>query len=176
MTRRLFRTWAIWLLPLLVAKLFVPVGFMLALDANGLHFVFCPAQGPAPTQVVALASAATDVRHTASAGGESVHSGHAAHAMHADVADLDAVHQVGAGAAGHASHDASGGVYHGEDGTRLDIPCPYALAAVALVLGVPQLVATLTDAGTAPIVARSIFLPGIGPERADQIRGPPAYS
>jgi hypothetical protein len=45
MNRRLFRKWARWLLPLLVARAFLPVGFMLATQADGLQLVFCPDQG-----------------------------------------------------------------------------------------------------------------------------------
>jgi len=44
--RRLFRKWARWLLPLLVARAFLPVGFMLAAtQADGLQLAFCPDQG-----------------------------------------------------------------------------------------------------------------------------------
>ena len=46
MNRRLFRKWARWLLPLLVARAFLPVGFMLATtQADGLQLAFCPDQG-----------------------------------------------------------------------------------------------------------------------------------
>jgi hypothetical protein len=44
MNRRLFGKWARWLLPLLVARAFLPVGFMLAADADGLQLAFCPDQ------------------------------------------------------------------------------------------------------------------------------------
>lgn len=45
MNRQLFRKWARWLLPLLVARAFLPVGFMLATtQADGLHLAFCPDQ------------------------------------------------------------------------------------------------------------------------------------
>lgn len=46
MNRRLFRKWARWLLPLLVARAFLPVGFMLATQADGLQLAFCPDQAP----------------------------------------------------------------------------------------------------------------------------------
>jgi hypothetical protein len=46
MNRRLYRKWARWLLPLLVARAFLPVGFMLATtQADGLQLAFCPDQG-----------------------------------------------------------------------------------------------------------------------------------
>ena len=45
MNRRLYRKWARWLLPLLVARAFLPVGFMLATSqADGLQLAFCPDQ------------------------------------------------------------------------------------------------------------------------------------
>ena len=45
MNRRLYRKWARWLLPLLVARAFLPVGFMLAsTQADGLQLAFCPDQ------------------------------------------------------------------------------------------------------------------------------------
>ena len=47
MNRRLFRKWARWLLPLLVVRAFLPVGFMLATSqADGLQLAFCPDQAP----------------------------------------------------------------------------------------------------------------------------------
>jgi hypothetical protein len=47
MNRRLFKKWARWLLPLLVARAFLPVGFMLATtQADGLQLGFCPDQAP----------------------------------------------------------------------------------------------------------------------------------
>ena len=64
MNRRLFRKWARWLLPLLVARAFLPVGFMLATQADGLELAFCPDQAPI---VQGLDRAATG------------HAGHAGH-------------------------------------------------------------------------------------------------
>jgi hypothetical protein len=46
MNRRLFRKWTRWLLPLLVARAFLPVGFMFSVDADGLQLAFCPDQAP----------------------------------------------------------------------------------------------------------------------------------
>jgi DUF2946 family protein len=47
MNRRLFKKWARWLLPLLVARAFLPVGFMLvSSQAEGLQLGFCPDQAP----------------------------------------------------------------------------------------------------------------------------------
>jgi hypothetical protein len=41
MKRRLFQRWTIWLLPLLLARAFVPTGFMLSAHAGELSLVFC---------------------------------------------------------------------------------------------------------------------------------------
>lgn len=47
MNRRLYRKWARWLLPLVVARAFLPVGFMLVTSqADGLQLAFCPDQAP----------------------------------------------------------------------------------------------------------------------------------
>jgi hypothetical protein len=47
MKRRLYKKWALWLLPLLVARAFLPVGFMLvSSQADGLQLSFCPDQAP----------------------------------------------------------------------------------------------------------------------------------
>jgi hypothetical protein len=41
MKRRLLQRWAIWLLPLLLARAFVPAGFMLSAQAGELSLIFC---------------------------------------------------------------------------------------------------------------------------------------
>lgn len=41
MKRRHLHRWAIWLLPLLLLRAFVPTGFMLTADASGLSLVIC---------------------------------------------------------------------------------------------------------------------------------------
>ena len=67
MNRRLFRKWARWLLPLLVARAFLPVGFMLATtQAEGLQLAFCPDQAP-----IVQGHAAHD--------GQAAHQGHVGH-------------------------------------------------------------------------------------------------
>lgn len=64
MNRRLFRQWARWLLPLLVARAFLPVGFMLAADADGLQLAFCPDQAPIVQSVDHAAGHATHDGHS----------------------------------------------------------------------------------------------------------------
>ena len=69
--RRRPHRWAAWLLPFLVARLFVPTGFMLSASATGLGIALCPGYAPLPEPVRAP-SAAHD--HAAM--------GHGAHGMH----------------------------------------------------------------------------------------------
>ena len=71
MNRRLFRKWARWLLPILVARAFLPVGFMLAADSDGLQLAFCPDQAPI----------VQSVDHAAS--GHAGHDGHTSDQQHA---------------------------------------------------------------------------------------------
>lgn len=68
MARRSLHRIIYWLLPLLAVRALIPVGFMLTLDAQGLHLVACPAQS---AQLVAMLDSGA---------------GHAfdAHAHHAD--------------------------------------------------------------------------------------------
>ena len=73
MNRRLFRKWARWLLPILVARAFLPVGFMLAADSDGLQLAFCPDQAP----IVRLDYAAPDDT------GHADHTGHSSDQKHA---------------------------------------------------------------------------------------------
>lgn len=47
--RRRMRRWAACLLPLLVARLFVPVGFMLSPSGEGLGIFLCPGYAALPT-------------------------------------------------------------------------------------------------------------------------------
>jgi hypothetical protein len=44
--------WALWLLPWLVARLFVPTGFMLSVSGAGIGIDLCPAYAPLPGPLV----------------------------------------------------------------------------------------------------------------------------
>lgn len=71
--RRLFKKWALWLLPLLAARALLPVGFMLSAGDGGLSLTFCPAQVPA---LVAGAPAAGEhAAHGGASGHPAEHSG-----------------------------------------------------------------------------------------------------
>jgi hypothetical protein len=84
MARRSLQRVIYWLLPLLAVRALIPVGFMLTLDAEGLHLVACPTQS-APL-AAALDSAA--VAHD-------THAHHAAdkpsnaHAAHEEATQLE---------------------------------------------------------------------------------------
>ncbi|HKU15929.1 MAG TPA: hypothetical protein VJQ52_16160 [Steroidobacteraceae bacterium] len=72
MNRRLFRKWARWLLPLLVVRAFLPVGFMLAVHGDGMQLAFCPDQ----VRVVQDMDPAAHAGHGGAAHGGSQHGGH----------------------------------------------------------------------------------------------------
>ena len=67
MKRTHLHRWTLWLLPLLLARMFVPAGFMLSADATGLSIVFC-------TSVSTPAATSSHVAHHDHAGHD-----HAAH-------------------------------------------------------------------------------------------------
>jgi hypothetical protein len=48
MNRRQIQRWVSWLLPLIVARAFVPVGFMVSVGEHGIDFVLCSGSGPVP--------------------------------------------------------------------------------------------------------------------------------
>ena len=51
--RRHVHRWAVWLMPLLVVRLFVPTGFMLSASGAGLGLALCPSYAPLPTPATA---------------------------------------------------------------------------------------------------------------------------
>ena len=126
MNRRLFRKWARWLLPLLVVRAFLPVGFMLATQADGLQLAFCPDQAP-------------------------IVQGHAA-----------------------AHHHDDGNQHSGS--AHAVTQCPFAVAAVAAVIDVPNLDTVALHAAEPILPERAAAVPVAGPQRADRIRGPPFLS
>jgi hypothetical protein len=70
-----------WLLPLLVARLCVPAGFMVASTSNGLDVTLCPDYAALPGQATPQS---THVQHQGS--------DHTGHAMHGDVASEHSHH------------------------------------------------------------------------------------
>lgn len=78
MNRRLVRKWTYWLLPLLLARAFLPVGFMLAAEGGQLHLTLCPAQAPF-VQAHAVAAATDHSAHDAGIAGHEHHASGGAH-------------------------------------------------------------------------------------------------
>jgi hypothetical protein len=144
MNRRLFRTCAIWLAPLLALRALLPVGFMLSADADGLHLTFCPAQTSVLVTTLAAATAPD----------------HPAHHVTTGVAD---------GASAPAMH-------HGDAAVDGDAPCPYGLVCTAVVKDVPHLDADAPRPTDELADPPSPLLAGVGPTRAELIRGPPRLS
>jgi hypothetical protein len=155
MSRRSCRKWLVWLLPVLVARAFLPIGFMLSAGPEGLALTFCPGQvsalirSAAPHADAGLTKAADPSAHFAQ------------------------VDPATAGAVGlHAHHHGAG---QGSD-ERPDSPCPYGIAALAMAADVayagpaePELTPTL-------VAPRTVAFTTAGPARADRIRGPPSLS
>src|SRR5262245_42733576 len=146
MHRRLFHRCALWLLPLLVARAFVPVGFMLSASEHGLRLEFCPAQSSA--LVHALASLPGHVSN---------HTGHAI--AHSD-ATADQTHK------GH-QHD---------EAAALQAACPFGLATAAITFDVPALRSVGPGPSDERSELDVSMSASAGPLRADRIRGPPTYS
>jgi hypothetical protein len=71
MPRRRLRIWALWLLPLLAARAFLPVGFMLSFQGGNADLLFCPSQNPGIVTML----------DTKGSGGEA-HAHHVDHAAH----------------------------------------------------------------------------------------------
>jgi hypothetical protein len=136
MPRRRLRTWALWLLPLLAARAFLPVGFMLSFQAGSADLTFCPSQNPG---IVTM------------------------------------LEEHGAGAKAHA-HPAEHAVHQGSHATGVEPQCAFGLVSVAISLDVPSLPGAEPRAELEPPALHSTFPPGLGPDRADRIRGPPSLS
>ena len=79
MRPRTLNLWILWLLPLLIARLCVPMGFMVSGTANGLEVMLCPVYAALPQ----------------SSGAHEHHAGmdHSAHAMHQGGAEQGPAHE-----------------------------------------------------------------------------------
>jgi hypothetical protein len=143
MNRRFCKSLSLWIVPLLILRALIPVGFMLAADANGLSLVFCSAAG---------------AQFTAAAAASSQHDEHAGHHAGHEAADSPSQHS-----GNHAKHAS----------TQHDAPCPFSLAAVAAAGEVPYLDSIAAVATAERFVVLSEPAASAGPLRADRIRGPP---
>ena len=158
MRRRHLKLLSLWILPLLVARMLIPAGFMLSVNAAGLSLMFCP------SGVVQVGGA----QHRT--GQHPLGQDHAGQ-LHADQshAGMDHAGMQHADANAHAEHE---GAAHNQD----NAPCPFSLVASAT----PGVVAALLDVTSLPGDERFDFISasisGVGPLRADRIRGPPAVA
>jgi hypothetical protein len=137
MSRRRIRSWALWLLPLLAVRAFLPVGFMLSFQAGSLELAFCPSQSPGLVATL----------------GEQAAAAHGTLAHHVD----------------HATH-------HGTHGSNVEPPCAFGMAALAIAVDVPYLANAAARVDDFSVDVPYPFHVGIGPARADRIRGPPLVS
>jgi hypothetical protein len=153
MSRRALRQWTYWLLPLLVARLLVPVGFMVTLSGGQFAIVLCSGSTPVPAWAQP-AEHHHDVGLNPHASSDDATNGHGAHAS----TDSDAAHSSSGSTA--PAHGAS--------------LCPFALAsgcalrpAVAAVAELPQPSIVLPRLRADPVwISPAVLI--------DRIRGPPA--
>lgn len=144
MKRNLFQRWAIWLLPLMLVRAFVPAGFMLSAQAGELSLVFCSGS------VTAAQS----------------HSEHLAHQHHAShSADPSAPR-----AESDSQSDSESN--HSESNSEASAACPFAASSTAASAELPYFVGQFAPLDYEhPISTLSVA--SSGPQRSERIRGPP---
>lgn len=143
------RRWILWLLPFLVARAFVPTGFMLSAAGGDLSLMFCPSVGPV-AQIAALDSGASAHDHT-QAHAHSHHGDHAQHGVDASSTDQ------------HSNH-------FGASDTGV---CPFAVVAAACASSDFHLATASLDSSSDLVPAYTAPAEANRPIRADRIRGPP---
>jgi hypothetical protein len=144
------RRWILWLLPFLVARAFVPSGFMLSASAGDLSWMFCPSVGT-PAQLAALSPGAS--AHEPTQPGEHSHAGH------------------------HAQADATGS--HGDEhanhfGASETGVCPFAVVATSCTGSDFYVANARFDSSSDLLPLYTVPADANRPIRADRIRGPPA--
>jgi hypothetical protein len=145
--------WLMWLLPLLVARAFVPAGFMLSAGADGLSLTFCP--GTTSVAQFAAVQQGAQAHQTAQSDG-SAHADHQQHAHHQSHSD-DQQHS------NHFSASDTG-------------VCPFAVVAASCA-GSDFYLATVAFDPAANLLPDYTAPPDANrPIRADRIRGPPIVS
>jgi hypothetical protein len=145
MKRHVFQRWAIWLLPLMLVRAFVPAGFMLSAQAGELSLVFCSGS------VTAAQS----------------HSEHLAHQHHAG-------HSADASAPSSESDSQSDSEPNNSESNNEAVAvCPFAASGTAAITDLPYFVGQFAPLDYEhPISTLSVA--SDGPQRAEHIRGPPA--
>lgn len=146
----LARRWILWLLPFLVARAFVPTGFMLSPSAGGdLSLMFCPSVGTI-AQIAALSPGASAHDHTQ------------AHEPHADH---------------HAQPDAAGGhtdQHSNHFGASDTGVCPFAVVAASCAGSDFYVANARLDSTSDLLPLYTVPSDANRPIRTDRIRGPPA--
>ena len=66
--------------------------------------------------------------------------------------------------------------HHGDAAIEIDAPCPYGLVGTAVAMDVPHLGADAPPPTDEFVDPPSPLLAGVGPTRAELIRGPPRLS
>jgi hypothetical protein len=147
MRHRSIQRCVLWLLPLLVLRAVVPVGFMVSAGADGLSLTLCSGHMNSP---VAATSPDPHAGHHMKAGMED----HAAHSMHR-TADLNSAHH---------------------DGKHLDSPCPFSSATAATTTALFPYGASFAAPTDEPFVRTIVRLQNAALLRGNRIRGPPRLS
>jgi hypothetical protein len=153
--RRTYIRVLLWLLPLVVARAFIPSGFMLGAGADGFGLIFCSGTMPVAPQ--------SQHQHPGHVVNE--HAGHVDHSEHAGHNHYEADNAAPVdSSADHAGHHS-----HGEDSTA----CPYAIGACAASIDVPHLASISTPPVDEQVQLEAVPTRGIEAPRSHPIRGPP---
>ncbi len=147
MKRRVLHRWAMWLLPLLLVRALVPVGFMLSAHGGELSVVFCSGTLASATQELSQRSAQQQAHHGAHP------QAHQSEHHH---------HSGGPEHIGNSSAPESGDANS----------CPFALAGSAPGQEIAFFVGEFSSPNHDEIFDAASFA-SAGPHRADRIRGPP---
>ncbi len=158
MNRRILQLLTLWMLPLLVARAIVPVGFMFMSDAQGLRLMFCPTVVQMDSSLEARAQQARAQQARAQASHE-MHSGHEMHHEMSHAAQMD-----------HAPGDGAPKVDHDK------APCPFSLVASAAPLDLTYVVVLATLVGERFDTFQTPPDLSVAPVQSLPIRGPPQYS
>ena len=152
MNRRILQLLTLWMLPLLVARAIVPVGFMFMSDAQGLRLMFCPTVVQMDSSLEARAQQARAQQARAQASHEMHHE--MSHAAQMDHAPGDGAPKV--------DHDKA--------------PCPFSLVASAAPLDLTYVVVLATLVGERFDTFQTPLDLSVAPVQSLPIRGPPQYS
>jgi hypothetical protein len=141
--------WLVWLLPFLVARAFVPTGFMLSAGSDGLSLAFCPGTTP-------VAQVAAPQQHASTHSDGSAHADHQQHLAH---------------------HTAGDDQQHSDHFSANDTGvCPFAVVAASCAGSDFYLANVALDAAANLLPDYTAPPDANRPNRADRIRGPPIVS